>query len=49
LAVSQSCLERFASLRSVQRALIEEFCSDLKFVALEPHFLLREELRDPAR
>ncbi len=42
-------LERFKPVRSIQRAIVEEFCSELKFFALEPHFLLREELREPAR
>jgi hypothetical protein len=42
-------LERFTPGRSLHRAIIEEFCSELKFLALEPHFLLREELRDPTR
>ncbi|PWU17732.1 MAG: hypothetical protein C5B50_10675 [Verrucomicrobia bacterium] len=42
-------LERFTAGRSLHRAIVEEFCSELKFFGLEPHFLLREELRDPAR
>jgi AAA+ ATPase superfamily predicted ATPase len=43
-------LERFqASGRSLPQAITEEFCSELRFLALEPNFLLREELREPAR
>lgn len=42
-------LERFQATRSLHRAITEEFCSELKFFALEPHFLLREELREPSR
>jgi len=42
-------LERFVPGRSLHEAIAEEFCSELKFFALEPHFLIREELRDPSR
>jgi hypothetical protein len=43
-------LERFQSNgRSLHQAVTEEFCSELRFLALEPHFLLKEELREPAR
>ena len=42
-------LERFGPGRSLPEAMAEEFCSELKFFAMEPHFLIREELRDPAR
>jgi len=42
-------LERFVPGRSMHEAIAEEFCSELKFFALEPHFLIREELREPAR
>lgn len=42
-------LERFSPGRSLHEAIRDEFCSELKFFALEPHFLLREELREPSR
>ena len=43
-------LERFqAGGRSLHQAITEEFCSELRFLALEPNFLLKEELREPAR
>lgn len=44
-----ACLERFTSARSIYQVIAEEFCSELKFFALEPQFLIREELRDPSR
>jgi AAA+ ATPase superfamily predicted ATPase len=42
-------LERFSPGRSLPQAITDEFCSEFKFFAMEPNFLVREELRDPAR